>query len=142
MHVGYPQLNLGLLALLLFHLEEQRAVDPRQNTTEGDGGTDQRIQLFVPTDGQLEVTRGDTLDLEVLGGVSGKLEDFGSQVFEDSSDIHGSYGQLTSISRGGRSVDSRSNIPLAPTRILFWVLFFKKRLTRPQGNYGVISQPF
>jgi len=91
MHVGYPQLNLGLLALLLFHLEEQRAVDPRQNTTEGDGGPDQRIQLFVTTDGQLEVTRGDTLDLEVLGGVSGKLEDFGSQVFEDGSDIHGSY---------------------------------------------------
>ena len=26
-------------------------------------------------------------------------------------------------------------IPLAPTRILFCVLFFKKRLTRPQGNY-------
>lgn len=25
-------------------------------------------------------------------------------------------------------------IPLAPTRILFWVLFFKKRLTRPHGN--------
>jgi hypothetical protein len=23
---------------------------------------------------------------------------------------------------------------LAPTRILFWVLFLRKRLTRPQGN--------
>lgn len=25
-------------------------------------------------------------------------------------------------------------VPLAPTRILFWVLFFKKRFTRPHGN--------
>lgn len=50
-HVGYPHLNLGLLALLLLHLEEQRPVDPGQDTTEGDGGTDQRVQLFVTTDG-------------------------------------------------------------------------------------------
>lgn len=94
MHVGYPQLNLGLLALLLLHLEEQRAVDTGQDTTESDGGTDQGIQLFVTADGQLEVARGDTLDLEILGGVPGEFEDFGGQVFEDGSDIHGSYRRL------------------------------------------------
>ena len=26
-------------------------------------------------------------------------------------------------------------VPLAPTRILFCVLFFRKRFTRPQGNW-------
>lgn len=83
-------LILRLLALLLLHLEEQRAVDPGQDTAERDGGADQGIQLFVAADGQLQVAGGDTLDLEVLGGVTGEFEDFGSQVFEDGGDIDGS----------------------------------------------------
>lgn len=37
------------------------------------------------------------------------------------------------------SLDGKG-VPLAPTRILFWVLFFRKRLTRPQGNYCTASQ--
>lgn len=40
-----------------------------QDTTEGDGGTNQGVELFVTTDGKLQVARCDTLDLEVLGGV-------------------------------------------------------------------------
>jgi hypothetical protein len=59
--------RLGLL--LLFDLEEERAVDVRKDTSEGDGGADQGIQLFVAADGQLEMARRDALDLEVLGGV-------------------------------------------------------------------------
>jgi len=35
------------------------------------------------------VTRGDTLDLEVLGGVTREFEDFCGQVFKDSGDIDG-----------------------------------------------------
>jgi hypothetical protein len=38
----------------------------RKDTSESDGGADQGIQLFVATDGKLEVTGGDALDLEVL----------------------------------------------------------------------------
>ncbi len=33
-----------------------------------------------------------------------------------------------------RKENGEDNIPFAPTRILFCVLFFKNRLTRPQGN--------
>lgn len=40
-----------------------------QDTTEGDGGADQGVELLITTDGQLQVAWGDTLDLEVLGGV-------------------------------------------------------------------------
>ena len=40
-----------------------------ENTTEGDGGTDQGIELFITTDGKLEMTGRDTLDLKILGGV-------------------------------------------------------------------------
>lgn len=40
-----------------------------QHTTEGDGGTDQGVELLVTADGELQVARRDTLDLEILGGV-------------------------------------------------------------------------
>lgn len=41
----------------------------RQDTTKGDGGTNQGVELFVTTDGELQVAGGDTLDFEILGGV-------------------------------------------------------------------------
>lgn len=71
--LGFIARRLGLLSsgllLLLLDLEEQGAVDVGKNTTEGDGGADQRIELFVTTDGKLQVARGDALDLEILGSV-------------------------------------------------------------------------
>lgn len=56
---------------LLLDLEKQSAVDVWQDTTKGDGGLDQSIQLFVTSYGELEVARSDTFDLEILGGVLG-----------------------------------------------------------------------
>jgi hypothetical protein len=40
-----------------------------QDTTEGDGGADQGVKLLVTSDGELQVARRDTLDLEILGRV-------------------------------------------------------------------------
>lgn len=94
------------------------------------------------------MARGDTLDFQILRGVSGKLEHFRSQIFEDGSDIDSGWlnsrisGVFQQASFGGAGMEPASNegsIPLAPTRILFWVLFFKKRLTRPQGNCKFIN---
>lgn len=59
--------RLGLL--LLLDLEEERAVDVWQHTTESNSGANQGVELLVTTDGELQVARGDTLDLQVLGGV-------------------------------------------------------------------------
>jgi hypothetical protein len=75
-----------------------------------------------------------TLDLQVLCGIAGELEDFGGEVFEDSGDVDGSCGcqlVLVAMKEAGSDYDS----PFAPTRILFCVLFLRKRLTRPQGNW-------
>lgn len=58
-----------LVLLLLLNLEEQSAVDVGEDTTVGNGGADKSVELFVATDGQLEMSGGNTLDLEVLGGV-------------------------------------------------------------------------
>jgi hypothetical protein len=122
----------GAALLLLLDLQEERAVDAGQNTTEGDGRADESVQFLVTTNGELQVARGDTLDLEILGGVAGQFEDFGSEVLKNSGHVDGSWGVF--VSDGFPGEVQRGCIPLAPTRILFWVLFFKKRLTRPQGN--------
>lgn len=59
----------SLLLLLLLDLEQQGAVDVRQDTSEGDGCADQRIQFLVSADGELQVARRNTLDFEVLRSV-------------------------------------------------------------------------
>ena len=41
----------------------------RQDTTEGDGGTDEGIELLISTDGKLEVARGNALDFQILGSI-------------------------------------------------------------------------
>lgn len=59
--------SLGLL--LLLDLQQQRAIDVWQDTTKGDSRTDECVKLLITTDGELEVTWSDALDLEVLGSV-------------------------------------------------------------------------
>lgn len=61
----------------------------RKNTSKRDGCADQRIQLFVTTDGELQMARRNTLHFEVFGGIASKLEDFGGEVFKDGSDVDG-----------------------------------------------------
>jgi hypothetical protein len=39
-----------------------------------DGGLDERVELLVSTDGELQMAGSDTLHLQILGGVSGKLK--------------------------------------------------------------------
>lgn len=89
LHMMNPatDLYLELLALLLLNLEKQSAVDVREDTTEGNGGADQGIEFLVSANGELKMARGDTLDLEILGGVSGKLEDFGGEILEDGRHV-------------------------------------------------------
>ena len=55
-------------------------MDVRDDTAAGDRRLDQRVELLVTADGELQVARGDALDLEVLGGVAGELEDLGGEV--------------------------------------------------------------
>lgn len=89
--MGIHRILFVVLAfLLLLNLEQQRTVDTRKDTTKGNGGTDQGVQLFVTTDRKLQVAGSDTLDLEILGGVTCEFQNFRSQVFKDSGDIDGS----------------------------------------------------
>ena len=93
MTVAGESLVLGFLSL--GGLVDERLVDVRNDTTSGNGSLDESIQLFVTPNGQLQVTRRDTLDLEILAGVSSQLEDFGGQVLQDSRSVDRSSGSDT-----------------------------------------------
>ena len=80
--------GLGAL-LLLLNLEQECAVDVRQNTTKGNRGVNEGIKFLVTSDGELQVSGCNALDLEILCGVACQFEDFGSQVFEDGRQVDG-----------------------------------------------------
>lgn len=81
-------------------LSNQILVDVRNDTTTGNGCLDQRVQLFIAANGQLQVARSDTLHLEILTGVTGQLQNFGGEVLENGSAVDGSGGTDTTV-RGG-----------------------------------------
>jgi hypothetical protein len=45
-------------------------VDMRQDTTAGNRRPDEQVELLVSSDSELQVSRGDTLNSEVFGGVA------------------------------------------------------------------------
>ena len=84
-------------------------VDVGENTTLGDGDVAKKlVQLLIVADGELEVTGDDTGLLVVTGGVASKLEDFGSEVLEDSGEVDGSAGTdtLSVVALAEKTVDT------------------------------------
>lgn len=89
----------------------------RQYTPERDCGTDQRVQLLVSANCELQMTRRDTFNFEIFGRIAGEFENFGCKVLEDCRDINsGLCGKLDNSTRL-ECVDE--DVPFAPTRILF-----------------------
>jgi len=59
------------------------------DTTLGDDDvTEELLQLLVVSDGQLQMTRDDTLLLIITSGVASKFENFSSKVLENGSKIN------------------------------------------------------
>lgn len=58
-------------------------MDVGDDTTTGDGSLNESVELFVTSDGELQVSGGNSLHLQVLAGVASKLEDLSSEVLED-----------------------------------------------------------
>lgn len=67
-------------------------MDVGDDTSAGDGGLDERIELLVSADGELQVARCDTLYLEVLARVPGQLEHLRGQVLQDRRSVHSRCG--------------------------------------------------
>lgn len=84
-------------------------MDVGQNTTLSDGDVSQQlVQLLIVSDGELEVTRDDTGLLVVTSGVTSQLEDFGSEVLENGSEVDGSTGTdtLSVVALAEKTVDT------------------------------------
>lgn len=45
-------------------------VDVRQNSSSSDGGSNERVELLVSSNGELQMTGSNTLDSEILGSVT------------------------------------------------------------------------
>ena len=100
----FRRLGIGLALLLLLDFQEKRSVDVGKDATKCDGSSDQGVQLFITANCQLQMTRSDALDLEIFGGVAGKFEDFGREVFEDGSNIDGGYGEgVSNLPQGSKN---------------------------------------
>lgn len=75
----------------LWRWSKRTLVDVGENTTLGDGDvSEELVQLLVVADSELQVTGDDTGLLVVTSGVTSQLEDFGSQVLKDGSEVDGS----------------------------------------------------
>ena len=77
-------------------------MDVRDDTAARDRGLDERVELLITRNGELEVTRRDTLHLEVLGRVAGKLENLSGKVLEDGSRVDGGRGSDAAVGRDAR----------------------------------------
>lgn len=90
-------------------------MDVRDHTAAGNGRLDERVELLVTTDGELQMARRDALHLEVLGRVPCQLEHLGRQVLED-----------------GRRVDGRRCAD-TPTRV---AAVLEEAMDAPDGELG------
>ena len=71
-------------------------MDVGEHTTLSDGDLAQKlVQFLIVPDGELEMTGDDTGLLVVASGVTSQLEDFSSQVLEDSGEVDGGTGTDT-----------------------------------------------
>ena len=68
-----------------------------RRTTTSDRRLDERVEFFVTTDGELKVTRSDTLHFKILGSVTGKFQNLSGKVLKNGSRVYGSRGTNTPL---------------------------------------------
>ena len=84
-------------------------MDVRDNTTSSNSCLDESVELFVTSDGEQQVSRSDSLNLEILRSISSELKNLSGEVLKDSSAVDGrssSYSGVGTDSALKESVDS------------------------------------
>merc|ERR1712241_869857 len=94
-YLHYRDLLLLRSNTTLSLLADERLVDVGDDSAASDGGLDQSVQLLVSPDGELEMSGGDSLHLQVLTGVASQLEDLSREVLQDGGAVDGSGGSNT-----------------------------------------------
>jgi hypothetical protein len=76
------------LSLALASLSDQKVlVDVGNDTSTGNSGLDEKIELLVSPDSELQMSGSDSPDFEVLGSVAGQLEHLSGQVLENGGSV-------------------------------------------------------
>ena len=84
-------------------------VDVWDDTTAGNCGFDKSVELLITSDGKLQMSWGDSLDLKVFWGVTGKLKNLSSQILEDCCAVNSGSGSNSAVGTDStlkESVDS------------------------------------
>ncbi len=71
---------------------DERLVNVRQDTTSGNRGAHQRVELLVSSNRQLQVSRRDALHAQVLRCIACKFEHLGGEVLQDRRGVDGGLG--------------------------------------------------
>ena len=103
-----PAHSLGFASRTILLLGQRNCLDVGQHTTLSNGHSlEQLVQLFVVSDGQLQVSGNDSPFVIVYGSVSCQVQDFSSQVFQHSCKVDWgtSYNPLSVVSFADASVD-------------------------------------
>lgn len=72
---------------LWFGITQKIGVDMREDTSARDGRRDELVELLVTSNGQLQMSWSDSLDLEILGSVAREFQHFGREVLEYSGRV-------------------------------------------------------
>jgi len=102
---NFSEKNLLVSSLL----GKKDGLDVGKNTTLGDGdAAEEFVQLFVVSDGELEMSWDDSGLFVISGGVSSQFEDFSGEIFEYGSEVDGGTGSdsLSVVALAKHSVDS------------------------------------
>ena len=96
--------------LVLRSLVDEGLVDVRNNTASSNGTFDQRVELLISPDSQLEMPRRDSLHLQIFARIACKLKNLSSQILENR-------GQVNSSSRPNSAISSTPSlqVPVNPT---------------------------
>jgi hypothetical protein len=71
-------------------LGDEGLVDVRNDSSSSNGGLDQGVKFLVSSDGKLQMSGGNSLDFQVLAGVSCQLKHLSSEILKNSSAIYSS----------------------------------------------------
>lgn len=74
------------------NLHQKGLVYVWQDTTEGDGCLNERVQLLITTDRELKMTWCDSFDMQVFCGISGQFKNFCCEILQNSGQVDGGLG--------------------------------------------------
>ena len=57
------------------------------NSSTSNGSLDEQVELFVSSNGQLQMSGGDPSDFEVFWGVSSQFKHFSSEILENGGSV-------------------------------------------------------